>query len=70
MARLNEEGLEAVRQELVKATPERYELVSRFKVPSGGIRAYWAHPVVLDGRLYVRHSDVLYVYDVKAAKEE
>ncbi|MCX7591268.1 MAG: PQQ-like beta-propeller repeat protein [Kiritimatiellae bacterium] len=51
---------------LARATPEKWEEVSRFKVPSGGIQEYWAHPVVFGGRLYVRHSDVLYCYDVKA----
>jgi outer membrane protein assembly factor BamB len=51
---------------LVRATPEKFDLTSSFKVPSGGVKEYWAHPVVLDGRLYVRHSDVLYCYDVKA----
>ncbi|MGQ9662947.1 MAG: outer membrane protein assembly factor BamB family protein [Kiritimatiellia bacterium] len=51
---------------LVRATPERWEEVSRFQVPSGGIKEYWAHPVVCGGRLYVRHSDVLYCYDVKS----
>jgi len=50
---------------LVPATPEKFEVVSRFKVPSGGRNPYRAHPVVCDGRLYVRHSDVLYCYDVK-----
>jgi len=51
---------------LVRATPEKFELASSFKVPTGGIKEFWAHPVVLDGRLYVRHPDVLYCYDVKA----
>jgi outer membrane protein assembly factor BamB len=51
---------------LVRATPEKFDLVSRFNVPSGGVKEFWAHPVVLDGRLYARHSDVLYCYDVKA----
>ena len=26
----------------------------------------WAHPVVVDGKLYLREQDRLYVYDVKA----
>jgi hypothetical protein len=26
----------------------------------------WAHPVVSDGRLYVRNQDTLLVYDIKA----
>ena len=26
----------------------------------------WAHPVISDGRLYVRNQDSLLVYDIKA----
>jgi hypothetical protein len=25
----------------------------------------WAHPVILDGRLYLRYHDTLWCYDVK-----
>ncbi len=50
---------------LVPARPDRYEEVSAFQVPEGnGPR--WAHPVVIDGRLYVREADKLWCYDVKA----
>ena len=28
-------------------------------------RPSWAHPVVCDGRLYLRHDDHLFCYDVK-----
>lgn len=51
---------------LVTCTPERFAVVSRFQVPSGGEGLYWSHPVVCNGRLYVRHADRLYAYDVKA----
>jgi outer membrane protein assembly factor BamB len=51
---------------LVKATPGGHELVSRFRIPQGGQGPTWAHPVVCGGRLYVRHSDFLYAYDVRA----
>lgn len=51
---------------LVPCTPERYNTVGRFDVPKGGEGLYWAHPVVCGGRLYVRHADRLYAYDVKA----
>ena len=51
---------------LVKATPEAHELVSRFKVPGGGSGPTWAPPVVCGGRLYVRHGDCLYAFDIKA----
>ncbi|MCL2689676.1 MAG: PQQ-binding-like beta-propeller repeat protein [Chitinispirillia bacterium] len=50
---------------LVRATPEKFDLVSSFKVPSGGRGAFWAHPVVSNGVLYLRHADNLYAYDIK-----
>jgi len=59
---LSEKGL----MELVEATPDARRVVSSFQVPSGGEGAYWAHPVVCGGRLYLRHADKLYAYDIKA----
>jgi len=50
---------------LVKASPDAFTEVSSFQVPEGGRGAYWAHPVVSHGVLYVRHADKLYAYDVK-----
>jgi outer membrane protein assembly factor BamB len=50
---------------LVKATPDEYIVAGEFKVPSGGGSMYWAHPVVCGGRLYVRHWDKVFVYDLK-----
>ena len=50
---------------LVEPTPTAHEIVSRFKIPKGGKGPTWAHPVVCGGRLYVRHSDFLYTYDVR-----
>ena len=49
---------------LVKADPAKFDIVSWFTVKYGEDE-HWAHPVVLDGRLYVRHGDVLKAYDVK-----
>ena len=49
---------------LVRATPDKYELHGEFKVPAGGKGPFWAHPVVFGGRLYIRYSDKLYVYDI------
>ncbi len=50
---------------LVRATPEKYELKGEFKVPKGGEGMYWAHPVVCDGILYVRHADKLFAYSIR-----
>jgi outer membrane protein assembly factor BamB len=51
---------------LVDAIPEKYTVEGVFSVPSGGKGMYWAHPVVCGGRLYIRHADKLFVYDIKA----
>ncbi|UCE06242.1 MAG: PQQ-like beta-propeller repeat protein [bacterium] len=51
---------------LVKATPEQYEEVSAFEVPEGGEGMHWAHPVVCGGRLYVRHADKLFAYEIRS----
>jgi len=40
------------------------ELISSFEIPEGGDGKSWAHPVVVGGRMYLRHSDFLYVYDI------
>jgi outer membrane protein assembly factor BamB len=48
---------------LMEATSEKFEIVSRFKVPMGTME-HWAHPVINDGRLYVRHGDALMVYNI------
>jgi outer membrane protein assembly factor BamB len=53
---------------LVEATPKAHKVISKFKIPSGGEGPSWAHPVVCGGRLYVRHSDQLYAYDVRAGQ--
>jgi outer membrane protein assembly factor BamB len=50
---------------LVKPTPTGHELISQFKIPEGGEGPTWAHPVVCGGRLYLRHGDRLYAYDVR-----
>ena len=49
---------------LVKAAPGRFEKTGEFKVPEGGESLYWAHPVVCQGRLYIRHSDKIFAYDI------
>jgi outer membrane protein assembly factor BamB len=56
---------------LVKATPEKYEEVSRFRLPIEGDDKeedgkFWAHPVVCGKKLYLRHHNFLYCYDIEA----
>jgi outer membrane protein assembly factor BamB len=50
---------------LVKAGPTGYEQVSSFRI-SKGTGKHWAHPVISDGRLYIRHGNALMVYDIRA----
>jgi len=50
---------------LIEATPEAYREKGRFTIPN--VRhPSWSHPVIVNGRLYLREQDNLYVYDVKA----
>lgn len=50
---------------LVKASPEKYEELGSFTVPGSGERPSWAHPVIADGRLYLREQDRIVCYDVR-----
>lgn len=49
---------------LVRATPEKFDIVGTFQVKEGR-GPHWAHPAIANGRLYVRHGDVLQSYDIK-----
>jgi hypothetical protein len=49
---------------LVKATPEKFEVTSSFKIKMGS-GPHWAHPVINNGILYIRHGDVLMAYDIR-----
>ena len=51
---------------LVKATPEKFELVSSFQVTQGTSGPFWSHPVIHSGVLYIRHNNALMAYDIKA----
>ena len=48
---------------LVKPDPADFQLISKFEVPMGSDQ-HWAHPVVSNGRLFVRHGNALMVYDI------
>ena len=49
---------------LVKPDPANFDLVSSFKITLGTDQ-HWAHTVIQDGVLYVRHGDALMAYKVK-----
>jgi hypothetical protein len=49
---------------LVAATPDGYQLNGRF-TPEYQEGRSWSHPVVVDGRLYLREQDKLMCYDFR-----
>jgi outer membrane protein assembly factor BamB len=49
---------------LLRANPEKFDLISSFKITRGS-GPYWAHPVIHNKKLYIRHGKVLMVYDIK-----
>jgi outer membrane protein assembly factor BamB len=48
---------------IVEATPKEYIEHGRFETADSG-KPTWAHPVVANGRMYLRDQDTLIVYDV------
>ncbi|NMC19704.1 MAG: PQQ-binding-like beta-propeller repeat protein [Thermogutta sp.] len=50
---------------LAPAVPTAHELTGSFTIPSQEREQSWAHPVVLDGRLYLRHGNLLFAYGVR-----
>ena len=49
---------------LAKPNPAKLEIISEFQVTKGE-GPFWAHPVISNGKLYIRHGDVLMVYQIK-----
>lgn len=49
---------------LVKPDPEKFEVISSFKVEKGE-GPHWAHPAIYDGKLLVRHGESLMIYNIK-----
>ncbi len=54
---------------LIKLTDQGIETVGRLEVVRKK-RDVWSHPVICDGRLYVRYHDKLYCYDVRRQSAE
>ena len=50
---------------LAKASPDALEEVGSFKVPGSGDRPSWSHPVVVDGKLFLREGDVVLCYELR-----
>ena len=58
---LDERGTAA----LLKPGPQGLEVTGRFRLVSERVSDAWAHPVLLNGRLYLRYHDTLWCYDIK-----
>jgi hypothetical protein len=50
---------------LLRPSVDRYEVRGRFALTERRVSDAWAHPVLLDGRLYLRYHDVLHCFDLK-----
>lgn len=50
---------------LVKADPSSFQEVGSFKVPGDTDRPSWAHPVIADGKLYLRQGSNIHCYALK-----
>ncbi len=52
---------------LIEATPEEFRIKGHFE-PLAGEGPAWAHPVIHNGRLYLRHADLLLCYDIRSGE--
>jgi outer membrane protein assembly factor BamB len=53
---------------LVDATPSGYTEKGRFEQPDRAPEKAWSHPVIANGKLYIRDQDLLLCYDIRAAQ--
>lgn len=51
---------------LIEPSPKQYIERGRFAQPDRTKKPAWAHPVIANGKLYLRDQDALFCYDVKA----
>jgi outer membrane protein assembly factor BamB len=51
---------------LIEASPAGYKELGRFTQPEMSRKPLWPHPVIANGKLYIRDMDNLFCYDVKA----
>jgi outer membrane protein assembly factor BamB len=58
------------RAALLKPTADEFEIAGQFRLVPEKTDDAWAHPVLLDGRLYLRHHDSLWCYDVRASSSK
>ena len=50
---------------LAEASPTGYREHGRFSIERSSRLPTWAHPIVANGRLYLRDQDTIYAYDIK-----
>jgi alcohol dehydrogenase (cytochrome c) len=50
---------------LVEAISQEYVEHGRFDPPKKGNGPTWPHPTIANGKLYLRHADLLFCYDIK-----
>jgi outer membrane protein assembly factor BamB len=48
---------------LVDITPESFDIKGLFDIPLG-TKEHWAHPIIHNKRMYIRHGNALMVYDL------
>jgi outer membrane protein assembly factor BamB len=51
---------------LIEPSAEQYVERGRFEQPDRSDKPAWAHPVIANGKLYLRDQDVLFSYDILA----
>jgi outer membrane protein assembly factor BamB len=51
---------------LIEVTPDGYREVSQFDQPDRSDDRAWPHPVIANGKLYLRDQDILLCYDIQA----
>jgi outer membrane protein assembly factor BamB len=51
---------------LIEPNPKEYVEKGRFEQPDRTRLPAWAHPVIANGKLYIRDQDTLFCYDIKA----
>jgi len=49
---------------LVNPSLVKFDIVSSIKITEGN-GPYWSHPAIYDGKLFVRHGEVLMIYNIK-----
>jgi outer membrane protein assembly factor BamB len=49
---------------LIEPNRERYIELGRFEQPDRSEQPAWSHPVIANGKLYLRDQDVLFCYDI------